>query len=62
MKKREKELEKTRKEAEIAMKKREKELEKEAKVLGQKEAKEAKAQTKTKKNIKGGKSKTRRRI
>jgi hypothetical protein len=74
-KKREKELEKQAKEEEVARKKREKELEKqvkeaqiadkkrekEAKILAQKEAKEAKAQTKTKKNIKGGKSKTYRR-
>ena len=76
-KKMEKELhkqhEKQAKEAEIAAKKREKEMEKqrekqakEAKALAQKEAKqrekESKAQAKTKKKIKGGNSKTRRRI
>jgi hypothetical protein len=76
-KKMEKELhkqhEKQAKEAEIAAKKREKEMEKqrekqakEAKALAQKEEKqrekEAKAQAKTKKKIKGGNSKTRRRI
>jgi len=69
-KKMEKELhkqhEKQAKDAEIAAKKREKEMEKqrekqakEAKALAQKEAK---AQAKTKKKIKGGNSKTRRRI
>jgi hypothetical protein len=57
-KKREKELEKQAKDAQIEAKKREKE----AKILAQKEAKEAKVQAKlqpkTKKNNKGGKSKT----
>ena len=61
-----KQHEKQAKDAEIAAKKREKEMEKqrekqakEAKALAQKEAK---AQAKTKKKIKGGNSKTRRRI
>jgi hypothetical protein len=73
----EKHREKQTKEAEAVAKKREKELEKqrekeakEAKMLAQKEAKalekqrekEAKTQAKTKKKIKGGNSKTRRRI
>ena len=64
-KKMEKQREKEAKEAAVQNKKMEKQREKEAKeaaIEAKKREKEAKAQAKTKKKIKGGNSKTRRRI